>query len=387
MRPSPITWRALTRPYAVTTATGRRRPPYTEATLARAITQGIDPAGHPLDPAMPRFSLSQAELNALIAFLKRIEERREPGVGSDTLRLGTVLPQGKTGDRVEAVLRAFFEEKNVHGIYGRRLELHAKRIAHPSEVQAAVRDLAGKAFILIAPYLTGAEEAALAEVKRLNLPLVTPFAHFTPEHGEAFFLLSGWGIQTQALVKAASPPLFVIPSEGREAQAALDEAKKLGLPLAQNLQEASAVLFLERGLPLDLPIRTRLLLLGEQAGSSLFRLPKDRVERVLVAYPFLPSDGTPEGKEAFHAFLRRHELPRDLAGRLAYATAKVVEAGLEGAGRTLTRRRFKEALERLHRFETGVTPPLTFKGRHIGAYGAYVTIFGPRALQAHWVVP
>ena len=43
-----------------------QRPPYTEALLARAIRSGIDAAGKPLDPAMPRYALSDAEMKALV---------------------------------------------------------------------------------------------------------------------------------------------------------------------------------------------------------------------------------------------------------------------------------------------------------------------------------
>lgn len=43
---------------------------YTEETLRRAITQGTDPSGKALDPAMPRWSMSPEDLADLIAYLK-----------------------------------------------------------------------------------------------------------------------------------------------------------------------------------------------------------------------------------------------------------------------------------------------------------------------------
>lgn len=43
---------------------------YDSETLKRAITDGIDPAGDSLDTAMPRWSMSEADLNDLIAFLQ-----------------------------------------------------------------------------------------------------------------------------------------------------------------------------------------------------------------------------------------------------------------------------------------------------------------------------
>lgn len=48
-------------------------PPYTEETLRRAITWGIDPAGEPLDELMPRWRLSERDLNDLVDFIKMLK--------------------------------------------------------------------------------------------------------------------------------------------------------------------------------------------------------------------------------------------------------------------------------------------------------------------------
>ena len=43
---------------------------YTEDTLRRAITDGVDPTGERLDPAMPRWFMSAEDMADLIAYLK-----------------------------------------------------------------------------------------------------------------------------------------------------------------------------------------------------------------------------------------------------------------------------------------------------------------------------
>jgi mono/diheme cytochrome c family protein len=53
-------------------------PPYTEATLGRAITQGLDPAGKPLDPLMPRWRLSDRDLADLVAYLMTLGVEATP---------------------------------------------------------------------------------------------------------------------------------------------------------------------------------------------------------------------------------------------------------------------------------------------------------------------
>lgn len=44
---------------------------YDSDSLSRAITQGLDPAGEKLGAAMPRWSMSDSDMNDLIAYLKQ----------------------------------------------------------------------------------------------------------------------------------------------------------------------------------------------------------------------------------------------------------------------------------------------------------------------------
>lgn len=50
----------------------REHPPYTDETIKRAITQGLDPSGNPLDWPMPRWTMTEADLEDLLAFLKTL---------------------------------------------------------------------------------------------------------------------------------------------------------------------------------------------------------------------------------------------------------------------------------------------------------------------------
>lgn len=47
-------------------------PPYTDETLKRAVTEGLNPAGERLDWPMPVWSMTDEQLNDLIAFLKTL---------------------------------------------------------------------------------------------------------------------------------------------------------------------------------------------------------------------------------------------------------------------------------------------------------------------------
>lgn len=54
-------------------ADGEAHPAYTDETLKRAITQGVDPAGEPLQWPMPRWRMSEQNLDDLIAYLKTLD--------------------------------------------------------------------------------------------------------------------------------------------------------------------------------------------------------------------------------------------------------------------------------------------------------------------------
>lgn len=51
---------------------GMEHEAYTDEDIKRAITQGVEPDGHSLDPFMPRWSMSEEDLNDLLAFLKTL---------------------------------------------------------------------------------------------------------------------------------------------------------------------------------------------------------------------------------------------------------------------------------------------------------------------------
>jgi hypothetical protein len=48
-------------------------PPYADETIKQAITEGLDPAGEPLSWVMPRWDMSDEQLNDLLDFLKTLD--------------------------------------------------------------------------------------------------------------------------------------------------------------------------------------------------------------------------------------------------------------------------------------------------------------------------
>jgi hypothetical protein len=67
-----ITYGGLSRQSTASASSTRQRAPYTDALLARAIIQGLDSSGEQLSPLMPRWMLSESELQDLLSYLKRL---------------------------------------------------------------------------------------------------------------------------------------------------------------------------------------------------------------------------------------------------------------------------------------------------------------------------
>src|SRR5262245_2084558 len=108
---------AITGPALAQAATigQRQRPAYSDETLVRAIREGVDAAGQPLHPLMPRYVLPDAAASALIAYLKTLSAHWSPGVSEREVHFATVVTADVTPVRRQAmldVLDAYFMETN-----------------------------------------------------------------------------------------------------------------------------------------------------------------------------------------------------------------------------------------------------------------------------------
>jgi len=54
---------------------GTTTPAWTDADIARAIRDGVEPNGQPLKAPMPRWAMNDADLRAVIAYLKELNTR------------------------------------------------------------------------------------------------------------------------------------------------------------------------------------------------------------------------------------------------------------------------------------------------------------------------
>jgi hypothetical protein len=80
------------------------RPAYTEASLAKAIREGVDPSGRTLSPLMPRYPIGDRDMAGLIAYLKNLSSRNDPGIDERSIYFATVIGKGADVGSSKAML-------------------------------------------------------------------------------------------------------------------------------------------------------------------------------------------------------------------------------------------------------------------------------------------
>jgi ABC-type branched-subunit amino acid transport system substrate-binding protein len=417
-----LTWANLTKSYGHTHPTGRKHSPFDEAAFARALAEGVDPAGNVMLAAMPRFKMSPEDVADLIAYVKRIEDDRDPGLSDASVRVGTLLPLrgplAETGAAMRDVLTAFFDEVNSKGgIYNRHVELQVAETGPDAATTAAnARRLVeqGQVFAAVGGLSAGADKELAALAQELEVPFVGP-STLLPQIGFGsnryiFYLLPGLGEQARALVNfaarrqtAAKATAVVYPEGEVGAAAALaveEQCKKIVCgelrkvsyartkfdpgSLVRASNGAGAVFFLGSNGEETAFIREadgaawrpEVFLLGALTGRDLISsVPAAFKGKVFVAFPSVPGDVTREGESELRALAEKYKFPlrRTAAQIFALAAAKLLVEGLQRSGSDLSREKLITALEGLYDYETGLTPRLTFgPNRRVGATGAYV---------------
>lgn len=96
------------------------RPAYTKESLLRAVRDGVDANGDPLDPFMPRYELDEADVEGLIAYMNTLSQEISPGVDEVDIHFATIILETNSADENKAlldVMQGYFEQKNIETRY------------------------------------------------------------------------------------------------------------------------------------------------------------------------------------------------------------------------------------------------------------------------------
>ena len=433
-----IWWSHLQAPHGVPTHLGGLRPPYTPATIGRAIRWGLDSAGTPLDELMPRYDMSDADLGDLLAYLEVIEREQDPGVTTDSIRIGSVLPlsgaNGRSGAALAALLQRRFAAANATaGINGRRIEYVARdagtTTASALAATRALLDEPGGVFCMVANAGPGAAPRVLALLTERGVPVIGPlgFDLSAPNTGTVFYLLPSLDDQARAgalflarHLEQTSQPVAVVHGPGTDAAGMADAlthaAEREGLrvltsSIVGHAEVPGLVASLRRDRPAWLvlfmsavdgqtvldaaaaadwtpPVLASFVLLGDELESSgrivLLAPPLLSPRDIAEPHHALPPD-TP-GADS----MRGGDPPAPHPGKLqlaGLAAGQLLVSTIEAVGRDLHRERLLEHLRAVHDFETGVMPPITFgPNRRRGIRGALLLSKSPGSpAEQEWI--
>jgi len=416
-----LTWTNLTKSYGHTHPSGRKHGAFNESSFTTAVVRGVDPAGNELGVAMPRYRISIEDMQDLIAYIKRLEFDRDPGLTSESIEVGVPLPTNTAlaglGQAVRQAISAYFEDLNARGgIYNRKIKFHFNEAG--ADMATSLRNLnnQNQVFAFIGGVSAGADKEIATLAREEEIPFIGPATLLPqvdlPPNRYVFYLLPGVTQQAAALINFADQQLGAkkqraavlfpnteLPSAA--AEAAMARAKEAGwtnivkMPysaatfdankIAQQLKaEGTAAVFIFGGTEVDSFLRAAsalqwtpyVLSLGALTSRDLpANVPAPFTKKVFLAFPTVPADVTADGLAEYRALAEKYKLPsQHTAAQLAaLAAAKTFVEGLKRAGADLSREQLVTALEGLYEYDTGLTPKLIFgPNRHVGAAGAYV---------------
>jgi ABC-type branched-subunit amino acid transport system substrate-binding protein len=427
LQPPPLVWSKLSAT-GQSALTRQERRPYDAASLARAITLGINSSGGKLHPGMPHYKMSGEQMADLIAYLKKLglEPDTDPGLSTEAIKVGTALPVtgplARIGEDVKLALEAYFAEVNRQGgVYGRKFELVvADSRGDAAGTVDATRRLVeqDKVFALVGSFEPTTSEAANELLKQREVPLIGPVT-LSPRQPAVpnpyvFYLLPGFADQSRALVD------FI---NARPARSGTRAAKRIAVVYAENDLDRDALMgvksqarmhameivaeqsypagkltaaLLVRSLIVKQPdyvfffgsgdeftalaiemdkvhLDAGLLSSATMIGRAAFNTPASLAARSFFSYPAsLP------GRDDFSEFVGLMQkygvaLRSPAFQAVAFAAAKILVETVKTSGRQFNRLDLIRALEQLRSYPTGVLAPVTFgPNRRVGADGAYI---------------
>lgn len=437
----PLQWQALSRPRDAGGAL-RARPAYDEATLLRALRDGLDAAGQPLAWAMPRFALTPREQADLLAYLRVLgtADDSEPGVMPDRLVLATALPlsgpRAALGEAARQAAQACIARTNRDGgLYGRTLELLALDSARHDPARLAPQ-IEHEALALVAPWWSEVRAAELA-ARLPGVPVIGPLGSaaeldgapasvygVAPQYADQARVLVDEVLGSASLHASARLTLALMSSDDPLHASAAKAARRqidlhdtaqllewLGTGKAATPQSAAqwirqqdkvdAVLVFAppewiEAVAAELsrrPRPPRLLVSATELGRRMLQWPADWRRQLTLAVATPSADETDPIR--FYTDLAAIGQPRPSAPAiqaLAYSASCLSIEALRRAGRHVDRESLRAAIEDIDEFRSGVTHRLSFApGRRNGLAGsAIASVEGEPAVlrtQGNWRVP
>ena len=404
VQPSDIRWESLIRSYQEVNKEGRKHPPYTEISLKKAVTLGIDPAGNALNKNMPRYKISLADMADLVAYLKRVGNDLDEGLSVEQVKIACLLPPGgMDNDLVKsaaATIRSRFDQlNNGGGIYNRKIEavFYSETASSGSAVEFLEKE---RPFALSSCFLPKNDTAIQNYLSAHKIPLCGAIAENMPvgqaSSGYIYYLYPDLGMQLNTLLEKAESrtsekqEIVFVCTESPEDRTLAEQViaawtqrhrRKIititaasGVPatdLASKITALNpeAVLFLGGCELRDLldafeanSFSPLIFAPGSSAGRQIFNAPKSFQNKVVLSYPTSLDQVTDLGFQNFRVLQKQYNLPQTFQNTqmTCLAATDLLISSLKFCGKELSREKLLKAIETGGVFHSGLIPDLRF---------------------------
>ena len=414
--PSNVTWAYLTRSYGGKRISGEKYPAYTEQTLRKVITTGIDPAGNKLHNAMPTYNMTREDLNNLVAYMKVLGKVGDVGLTKSTINIGIALnsEQNQPNSKNEAIkkmVQAYCNTVNENGgIYNRTLK--------PSFFSTSEQFEEKKYFMV-----TGFGEKEILGENNTTPSLFLCSNELTGSglnNRNAFYVYPSLTAQNQALVdfskenellkKKGEVTIVYTNDNDRKAFAktlsnyylaknnvlptllALDSDNIQELALTKQIHSNSLVFYVGSTQlgnqflkELDNIGKTPYILTsGSISGVDLFNMPKAFQKKVFISYPTWITERSSASIRLYQSLNRENKLLSNWKNSQLNIMSMLMtlEECLKRVGSDLTQDKLIGSFEGLYEFSTGLAPPVTYNlNKRAGSSSVYIASFDPIANQ------
>jgi hypothetical protein len=197
--------------------------PYTDAALAKTLTQGIDNQGKTLNALMPRYTLDAPSMKALAAYLRQLSIAYSPGVTDSSVRFATVITPGFDPQKRDVMLQmmqtAFRQRNASHSLKGkttraqvqedrrsmRKWELVVWELQGPAETwdqQLEERYRKEPAFAMISGFAGGTWAPVHTFCQREKIPCLFPSVDLPVANDDFYSLYFSGGVALEAAALA-----------------------------------------------------------------------------------------------------------------------------------------------------------------------------------------
>ncbi|MDF1695910.1 MAG: ABC transporter substrate-binding protein [Saprospiraceae bacterium] len=417
--PTPVRWSTLTQSYTIEFKNGRKRIAYTENTIGKVIKEGIDPSGNEIDKVMPRYELSDSDVEDLIAYFKVLGNESITGVSDTSIVVGMIVPPnnhppGRSQTMINTV-RAYVDLVNMGGgIYNRKIqvkELVLDNNAQKSDslVSKFLSDENTLAFV--SSDIESLSQSSVEYIEKSKIPIIGAVSG-NPKNtdylkNEFYYLLPGIIQQIQVLQNFSIENLnvskenFIILYDNSLADLGIElkevvvdqqfryekiktdnndfynqmiDLKSEGIKHCLLLSSINSNLSMLNTMQ-QLEWFPTILIPGKFASSKWLDAPMEMNQKIYFSYPTWLSERNEKAMVKYYSMAKAYNLDKDYKSAQIQSLSSIIlfTEVLKLVGNDVDRTSLITQLQDLNSFQSGFIPPLSFgPNKRIGSEKVFI---------------